>query len=244
MTVVTLRDFTPPARYDTLPWTQARMQESANGSTGWTTIETFSFIEIDPDPKDPATRSFTSENGTLATGWYRIQWVDGSGDTEDSDPVPNIPLPPWAPSVRDIAAKLRARTKTPGGDEAGDFTSHTRPTADQVEDLIRDAVNKVTMIVGDTPSTRVASDARALASLYAAMNVEISYFPEQIERGASPFNAMERMYKQNVADLYKLLYPDTGSGGDGEIPPGADVLMPSFAYPEDAGGMGGWQSRW
>lgn len=87
--VVTLEDFRPPARYDALPWTQAQIQEASSANGSYSTLETKSFSG-DSDPSDPQLRSFTTELGTAANYWYRIVFVDASGDVSlPTDPVQN-----------------------------------------------------------------------------------------------------------------------------------------------------------
>lgn len=78
MTVVSLTGYVPPSRFDGLPWVQARLEQAATQGGSYTTTETFD-LDQDPDPAHPATRSFTSELGTVNL-WYRIVWVDEDGD--------------------------------------------------------------------------------------------------------------------------------------------------------------------
>lgn len=76
-----LDDWTPPARFDGLPFTQALIQESATEGGTFSTIETKSLSPVDSDPSDPATRDFTTTLATLDPAWYRITWKDASGST-------------------------------------------------------------------------------------------------------------------------------------------------------------------
>lgn len=237
--VVTLKNWIPPGREDALAWTRARLQESTDGATGWTQIEEYIFVDPDLDPKIPRARSFTTENATLENGWYRIEWVDADGDTDLTDPVQNPALPKWAPTMQDIAAKLRARTKDNRNNEIGIFTPATRPTAEQVEVMIYGAVNDMALIIGSSTDPKVLNYAKNLAIKKAAMDVELSYFPEQIQQGMSPYPALERDLERELKDLYRVIDPD-GTGGQ---PPGADALLPLFTYPEDAGGMVGWGTK-
>ena len=59
--VVSFERFLPPARYDLLPWTEARIEESADEDGTYTQIDTYTLDPVDADPTDPAYRSFTSE---------------------------------------------------------------------------------------------------------------------------------------------------------------------------------------
>jgi hypothetical protein len=88
--VITFRDYRPPARYDDLPWTAARIQQSATEGGSYTLTEEIELDPLDDDPEHPAARTLTSELGT-ADLWYRIVWVDESGDTsEPTVPVENV----------------------------------------------------------------------------------------------------------------------------------------------------------
>jgi hypothetical protein len=88
MTVITLTDFSPPPRFDGLPFTQARIEEAATASGTFTAIETFALDPVDADPESPASRSFTTEDATLDDGWYRVVFIDANGDeSQPSDPV-------------------------------------------------------------------------------------------------------------------------------------------------------------
>jgi len=88
--VVNIVGVTPPARYDDLAWTQARIQEAATEAGSYTLLETVDLDPVADDPTDPPTYNFTTELGT-AGYWHRIVWVDASGDLSDpTDPVQDI----------------------------------------------------------------------------------------------------------------------------------------------------------
>ena len=79
--VVTFERFQPPARYDALPWTEARIEESDAEDGTFAQIDTYTLTPVDADPTDPAYRSFTTELGTAEDYWYRIVFADAAGDT-------------------------------------------------------------------------------------------------------------------------------------------------------------------
>jgi hypothetical protein len=83
----TFEGFTPPRRYDGLPFTQANIREAQNVGGAYATIDTIALSPLDADPAAPATRNFTTALATLADGWYIIQWEDAAGSTFDSDPI-------------------------------------------------------------------------------------------------------------------------------------------------------------
>lgn len=90
--VITFEDYVPPARYDGIPWTDARVYEGASSTGPWTLIDTITLTPVDSDPANPAERSFTTELASDTPAlWYRIIFVDGTGDvSQPTDPVQNI----------------------------------------------------------------------------------------------------------------------------------------------------------
>lgn len=90
--VVSFENYTPPARFDTVPWTTVRIEESDTATlsdlTVWTQIDSLALSPVDGDPAVPQSRDFTT---TLASDtaalWYRVIFVDGSGNVS----LPSIP---------------------------------------------------------------------------------------------------------------------------------------------------------
>ena len=78
--VVTLTDYRPSPRYDSLPWTQARIEEGATATGTFTALETINLSPVDSDPSNPAWRNFTTQLGTAPDLWYRIVFLDATGD--------------------------------------------------------------------------------------------------------------------------------------------------------------------
>ena len=102
--VVTFVGYRPPPRYDALPWTHARIDEAPTESGAWTVLETIALSPLDTDPAHPVARSFTTELGTALDYWYRVAFVDATGDTsQPTDPVQNVagggPTPTAEPYV-------------------------------------------------------------------------------------------------------------------------------------------------
>lgn len=89
--VITFTGYTPSPRYDSLPWTEARIEEGDSEEGPWTQIDVFTLSPVDADPTTPASRSFTTE---LASDefdlWYRVVFADASGDLlQPTTPVQN-----------------------------------------------------------------------------------------------------------------------------------------------------------
>lgn len=157
------------------------------------------------------------------------------------------------PTVADVGAILRARTQDSHDDELGTFNDDTRPTEAEVEKLIQQAGLPVYTATGRldeltcSMKDQVQSSAKYWVSLLAAMLVELSYFPEQVRSDRSAYIFYREMWDDETTGFSTLidavkecksgeLEPDTP--GDGDTP--AD---PSWAFPEDVGGMVGWQTR-
>ena len=58
--VITLEDYVPAARFDSIPWTQARIEEGATIDGAFAAIQTIAISPVDADPSTPAARSFTT----------------------------------------------------------------------------------------------------------------------------------------------------------------------------------------
>jgi hypothetical protein len=92
--VVSLEDFRPPARFDGNPWTQARVEEAAIRSGPWVAIDTLALEPVDADPAQPQSRDLTTTQATLASGYYRVVFLDAdSHETPPTDPVANAVSP-------------------------------------------------------------------------------------------------------------------------------------------------------
>lgn len=135
-------------------------------------------------------------------------------------------LPTWAPTVRNVGAQLRARTKDRGGTELGTFSAETRPTANQVQELIESEVADLLAIIPEgvtLPAGLVPRMARA-ARLGTAVQIELGYFPEQVATGRSPYAQLKELYDEALAAITSALVSegvitDTGTSGTTAPPP-------------------------
>lgn len=124
----------------------------------------------------------------------------------------------WAPTVDDVGALLRARTTDDSDDELGTFSSVTRPTDTQVEALILTAAGHVASRVGSSSNLceeGLTEQATGLAALYAAMLVELSYFPEQVGGNKSPYDKYKELFDDGIESLTDAVARICG-GGEGE----------------------------
>jgi hypothetical protein len=112
--VVTLENFRPPRRYDSIPWAQAIIQEAATVDGTFATIDTQALSPLDADPSEPALRSFTTNDGTDVALWYQILFEDGGGNVSlPTTPIQNAVAAgdPYA-SVIELARILKIRAPT------------------------------------------------------------------------------------------------------------------------------------
>jgi len=231
MFVISLTDYTPIARYDNEPWTLARIEESVAQSGPWVEIDSVTLSPVDTDPANPQTRNFTTPNATLEEGWYRVVFVDGIGATETA----TVPVHrktaigfPFTPTVSEVAAILRARTKDTFGNEVGTFNSNTRPTGNEVLLLIEKAQSFVLSRADDDIPEGGWDIARDLISLGAAMLVEMSYFSEQVGTDRTAYEEMERMFDKQWDALIGAIEREKAEVVDGaDAPPNIAFGFPT-----------------
>lgn len=205
--VVTFENFVPIARYDSLPWTTAEIYESDTETGTYLLIDTFALDPIDPDPTNPLERDFTSENAQFENGWYKVVFLDASGDTQPTEVVHrDNTRSNYMPTVGDVGTLLRARTRDSNGVEQGRFTADTRPTADQAESIIDMATSQVQgQLPAGTVPTSYWSAVSELIAIDAAMLIELSYFPEQIRSNNSAYPEYKDMYSEKLARLIERI---------------------------------------
>lgn len=116
------------------------------------------------------------------------------------------------PTVEDIARLERTRTATGGGGdtfEFGDtvFDENTRPTANEVQDLIEQAVPLVlSELPRAFPADHYESTKQAVA-LYTALMVEVSFFREQSDVASAP-QTWQTLYTNSMINLKRLIDQD------------------------------------
>jgi hypothetical protein len=92
-----------------------------------------------------------------------------------------------------------ARTRLENGLNAGTFTRETIPTAEQVTEVINQAVSLMRPRLGPVADA-MADQAQALTALRCAYMIELAYFPEQVETSISPYNALRMEFKDELAN--------------------------------------------
>jgi hypothetical protein len=191
----------------------------------------------------------------LTAGAYQIVWVGSDSTQTASEPV--IVEIGVRPSIERVASYIRARTKLKGGAELGTFNAQTRPTDDEVEEFIDDALDEVLGKVQPVDSTLSpgtpmgpGSDyerrVRGAVALYAAVTAELSLQPEQVRNDQSPAALLQARYESRIRALIaegETGRPEgEGSGGPGGGDAPADA---AWTFPDAAPGvLVGWASRW
>lgn len=136
---------------------------------------------------------------------------------------------PWAPDVADVGALLRARTKDTNGVELGTFAAVTRPTADQVVEIIEGVAPDVKAAVsGHTVTEEHHPLLKGVTAIGAAMAVELSYFPEQVATGRSPYNQLAELYDLRLGRLITAVTGTTDDGGIGAPKSPVAVFPPLY----------------
>lgn len=149
-----------------------------------------------------------------------------------SDPTSKLsPIDPQTarPAVADVARLLRARTKDDKGDEVGTFTSETRPTDEQVEEHIGAAVALVgTHLPPMGTIDQVYAPAIAALTAYrAALQIEKSYYPEQVRSDRSAYEHLRQEYLDDLAALVESLASAGSTSGSAGSDAGSE-WTPTF----------------
>ncbi len=142
----------------------------------------------------------------------------------------------YACTVDQVGALLRTRTISTAGAELGTFTEGTHPTDSEVEHLIDLAAQDVADVLGTEILSKFLVSAQALVTLRAAMYVELTYFPEQVNSGKSPYPEFKSLFEAGIERVQQSIEnddPDSDSGSGG---------MPVFHFPSNRGGIVGWRT--
>jgi hypothetical protein len=150
------------------------------------------------------------------------------------------PTPSWRPTTKAVASYIRTRTKVAGGGIVGDFTTETKPTGEQAEEVISEACDYIATSLGvDEPcNDNLKRRTGVVAAMYAALLIEQSFYPETTESRGSSFKSLEALFNPALKRLEVAVEEQCGEGEGG----GADGLHPkaegNFPTTEMAGGSG------
>lgn len=237
---------TPPARFDAIPWTRVLVEQAAPETPSvWTEIDDQA-IAVDLTPATPNPISLTVTTATLERAFFRFRFDTTPSNPSTYSPAVLSPPPPYRPTVEQVAAIVRSRTRGAASRDAtiageqGTFTATTRPTYLQVQELIDVAVGDIAgMMRGRTPCTPVLETAAGSAAAYlAAQLVEVSYYSEQTTDETTAFKALDSLRKdaakavaESVIAQCPLTAPDGSIAG---APTGRTPVYERL----------GWGTRW
>lgn len=208
--VVSLAGYTPAPRSDGLAWTQARLEESANRNGTYNAIQTFTLDPVDTDPASPLERAFTTEAATLPAGWYRIVFLDATGDQQPTDPV--FAGSGTRPTVQEVARLMPDRATATSGAGLPNFDDTTEPTDDAVDGLIDIVLDSVDPHVPSGATAEVQRAARNVVTLTVAILTETGYFGEQRDVNDAKVRVWEAMLTSNQAILDAAAQDDEPGG--------------------------------
>lgn len=216
MSVVSFTDYVPSPRFDNIPWTTVRIYESpAESGAAWTQIDSIALFPVDTDPAHPAARSFTTDNATLLEGWYRVDFVDASGDVLPTEPVKNTPRldAEYLPTLGQVAAVTIGRTLDQFGKKTGTFTTETDPTDQQVRNLILQAGDDVRDKIGGVIPADLREKAQRVIALRTAMLIELANYSSEVATDRSPYRMIKELYDELLPDLVRAV-ADEESGAN------------------------------
>jgi hypothetical protein len=147
--VVSFEDFTPPVRYDAVPWTQVRIEEALTQTGTYAAIDTINLSPLDSDPANPASRSFTTSNATAEGLWYQMVFLDGGGnDSLPTYPIQNLPQREPYATVNELALLVRVNAT----DRHAALHRALAAAADEIDSEIGTAdISGVTLPYGNPP---------------------------------------------------------------------------------------------
>lgn len=224
MSLLTLDGFEPPARYEPEDaiFLQARIERADVPTGPWVTIEpNFTLTPAITDPAYPPIYSFTSDGAPDGPGWFRVVWIDSLSAEEESEPLQIRPLSPYAPSVGMVALLVTARLVEEGGTRVETFTQRTNPTAGRVSDMIAMYAPMVLARTGDLATlacvafTDVQDAVKALIAQRVALEVELSYFPEEVDLSSSgSVDARRGAWTEDMTAIITAVEGCRASGAD------------------------------
>lgn len=117
-----------------------------------------------------------------------------------------MPTSDYTPTIDEVGRRTASRTMiVETGERVGTFNADTRPTGDEVTELIQDAIVVVSSAVGVDLDEEFLPMARAAAIAHTCMSIEMSYYPETTTTGDSAFHAFDERFKQQITYLETAL---------------------------------------
>lgn len=229
--VVSFSNYTPPPRFDGTPWNRYRIEEATSPEGPWTVIDLVSLGPIDTDPRSPLSRSFSAENATLDQGWYRVSFLDANDNVVPFDPVQNITEAPYVfvPTLAQIGRVILSRTKGEFGALRGTFASDTTPNNIDASGCARDAARDMVPMIGEVIPVALIENAQRVCAIRAAMNIELSFYSDQVNTGRSVYPQLEKDLETQLCALQLAI--TLAVDGDGTVVNAAPSTEPEYYFP-------------
>lgn len=147
-----------------------------------------------------------------------------------------MPIGEFVPSSDVVGSILRTRTKDTNGNEIGTFNENTRPSGVEVASLILQGAGDLALVVGtrDLPELLWES-AKVVAAYRTACLIELTYFPEQVALGRSPYPQLKELYDEALVALKAAYVVVEAELRSPEVAPGdAAYAFPTGQTPLDA----------
>lgn len=155
-----------------------------------------------------------------------------------------MPVSDYTPNVEDVGQIDMSRTVNDVGSETGTFTDPdqdgrggTRPTQQQVLQLIERACNDVAPFLGTDIPVDLQDDAKQLVALRAAMWLELTFFGTEVAQARSPYAQYKEMYDAQLIALKTAIQSQESGGDPANTLTGTNV--PAYGFPP----AGTWMSR-
>lgn len=225
--IISFDDYEVTPRYDDTPWTKIRILEGEAKDGPWTTIDEFDIVPLDPDPSSPSPKSFTTDQATLQSGWYLVQFFDEANNQLDTEPVFNPQTIEILASTGDVNANLDGKVI-----EATSQNSNLIQVS--VARVVKAYLSKV--VDAETMATWVSPDTtpeiiREVAGKMIAAQV---YFNHIIKTSAliDDVHYTQRLYTQAMDILNKIIAGEIDIGQGTPVVPVGSMTMLDF-YPVD-----------
>lgn len=129
----------------------------------------------------------------------------------------------YRPTIAQVASIIRARTKDKYGSELGTFNADTRPTGDQVTDLIDLALGMASAAIGQSVPSILWEPVSGLVAVNAASLIQASYWPEQVQNNTTLFDFWNNWYNEGIKAMALAVRAenegdDEGADGTANLP--------------------------
>jgi len=141
-----------------------------------------------------------------------------------------VPTTDYTPTVAQVASHILSRTVNQYGIRLGTFTADTTPTDTEVEAVIEITMPEIADVIGDDIPQFLWDDAETVASIRVAMQIEISFFSEQVSADRSAYPLLKEKYETAVQNLSKQV-TSAGDGSTGAVVSGTTGTA-SWSFPE------------